>query len=80
MGAQQLEDYLWHVLDENIALARVGEDVDVGLKAAQTFDQAGVNSPYHGLVVRMCDGSEYQLPIMPSITPGSLSQSNRRSR
>ena len=42
MGAQQLEDYLWHVLDENIALARVGEDVDVGLKTAQTFDQAGV--------------------------------------
>ncbi len=72
MGAQQLEDYLWRVLDENIALARVGEDVDVGLKTAQTFDQAGVNVPYHGLVVRMHDGSEYQLPIMPSIMPSRV--------
>ena len=66
MGAQQLEDYLWHVLDENIALSRVGEDEDIGLVGAQTFEQAGVRSPYHGLVVRMRDSSEYQLPIVPS--------------
>jgi hypothetical protein len=60
MGAQQLEDCL------GLALARVGEDEDVGIVAAQTFEQAGVRWPYHGLVVRMRDGSEYQLPIMPS--------------
>jgi hypothetical protein len=66
MGAQQLEDYLWHVLDENIALARVGEDEEVGIVAAQTFGQAGVRSPYHGLVVGMRNGSKYQLPIVPS--------------
>ena len=66
MGAQQLEEYLWRALDENIALARVGEDEDIGLVAVQTFEQAGIRSPYHGLVVRMCDGSEYQLPILPS--------------
>ncbi len=66
MGAQQLEDYLWRALEENIALARVGEDEDIGLVAVQTFEQAEVRSPYHGLVVRMRDGSEYQLPILPS--------------
>jgi hypothetical protein len=67
MGAQQLEDYLWRALDENIAAqARVGEDKDIGLVAVQTFEQAGVRSAYHGLVVRMRDGSEYQLPILPS--------------
>ncbi len=66
MGAQQLEDYLWHVLDENIALSRVGEDEDIGLVGAQTFEQAGVRSAYYGLVVRMRDSSEYQLPIVPS--------------
>ena len=65
-GSQQLEESLRHALDENIALARVGEDEDIGLVAVQTFEQAGVRSPYHGLVVRMRDGSEYQLPILPS--------------
>ena len=40
MGAQQLEEYLWRALDENIALARVGEDEDIGLVAVQTFEQA----------------------------------------
>jgi hypothetical protein len=66
MGAQQLEHYLWRTLDENIALARIGEDEDVGLVKVQTFEQLGVPSPYHGLVVSMRDGSEYQLPIVPS--------------
>ncbi len=66
MGAQQLEHYLWRTLDENIALARIGEDEDVGLVKVRTFEQAGMPSPYHGLVVRMRDGSEYQLPIVPS--------------
>ena len=67
MGAQQLEHYLWSTLEENIALARVGEDEDIGLGDVQTFEQAGVPSPYHGLVVHMRDGSEYQLPIVPSV-------------
>jgi hypothetical protein len=54
------------VLDENIALTRFGEEKDVGISAAHTFEQAGVRSSYYGLVARMRDGSEYQLPIMPS--------------
>ena len=66
MSAQQLEHYLWSTLEENIALARVGEDEDIGLGNVQTFGQAAVLSPYHGLVVRMRDGSAYQLPIVPS--------------
>ena len=66
MGAQQLEHYLWNALQENIALARVGEDEDIGLSSVQTFEQAGVRSPYRGIVARMRDGSEYQLPLVPS--------------
>ena len=66
MGAQQLEAYLRHALAENIARARVGKDEDMGLVAVQTLAEAGVRSSHHGLVVRMRDGSEYQLPILPS--------------
>ncbi len=65
-GAQQLEEYLRHTLDENIAMAKVGKAEDIGLVAVQTFEQVGLRSSHHGLVVRMRDGSEYQLPILPS--------------
>ena len=66
MSAQQLEHYLRCTLEENIALARVGENKDVGIVAVQTFEQTRLVSPYHGLVVHMRDGAEYQLPIVPS--------------
>ena len=47
-------------------LDRVGAPDDVAVESATTFEEAGVLTTNKGLVLRMEDGSEYQLTIVRS--------------
>ena len=66
MNEQQLEQHLWRVIEDDIVRAETGSAPDVGLERVQTFEEAKVTTAQHGLLIRMRNGSEYQLPILRS--------------
>ncbi len=66
MDEQQLEQHLWRVIEDDIVRAETGSVPDAGIERVQTFEEAKVTAARHGLVVRMRNGSEYQLPILRS--------------
>jgi hypothetical protein len=66
MDEHYLEQHLWRVIEDDIVRAEAGGTPDVGIADVQTFDEADITTSAHGLVIRMRNGSEYQLPIVRS--------------
>lgn len=66
MVEQQLENSLWRIVDASIGDAMVGRVEDAGITSVETFEEAGVESLWRGLVISMQDGSKYHLPILKS--------------
>ena len=70
MSTDEFQSHLYNLVDELIH----GGDVDevksaidsLDLQRVNTFDQAGVLSGNNGLVVKLKDGSEFQLTIVKS--------------
>ena len=71
MNEQELEQHLCDVLSDFAADCFSGippelSDDEKGIARVSTFDEAGVLTRNAGLVVRMRDGSEFQIAIVQS--------------
>lgn len=45
------------------------DDTDMGAIECRTFDEAGLMTRNEGVVIRLADGSEFQLTIVQSYRP-----------
>jgi len=61
-------DWLRLVLEEGDAdyVATCSEDGETGVDAVRTFDEEGIMSMSKGVVVRLTDGSIFQLTVVRS--------------
>ena len=59
--------------EDELVAAQIGETLlgelagaDFGVESARSFEEAGLLTANHGLVIRMVDGSEFQVTVVQS--------------
>jgi hypothetical protein len=72
MNEQELQDMLQGIIDTAIENALMTDDDDMSLSTFEearyttSFENAGVLTDNKGLIIKMTDGSEFQLTIVKS--------------
>lgn len=74
MNEREFETWLGEKINEAVVDDEIG-----GWHAAQTFEECGVMTRNKGLVVRLEDGSEFQLQIVQSASADETDESEEQS-